>query len=59
MASKCAIEAVQIHGANGFDEDKYNVAKLLRDSKKFKIIGGTVEIQRMVIAREVFKEHKE
>lgn len=46
----------KIFGGNGFNES-YPVEKLLRDSKTLQIYGGTSEIQRLVIARELRKKY--
>ncbi|KAL3069084.1 hypothetical protein niasHT_034314 [Heterodera trifolii] len=45
-----------IFGGNGFNE-QFPVEKLLRDSKTLQIYGGTSEIQRVVIARELRKKY--
>ena len=52
-AHRVASDAVQIFGGNGFNTE-YPVEKLLRDSKIFQIYEGTSQIQRLIIAREVF-----
>jgi alkylation response protein AidB-like acyl-CoA dehydrogenase len=52
MAMAATIEAVQIHGGNGYTKD-YNVERYMRDIKIFEIFEGTNEIQRLVIARHV------
>ena len=46
-------DAVQVFGGNGFNTE-YPVEKLLRDSKIFQIYEGTSQIQRVIIAREIF-----
>ena len=46
-------DAVQVFGGNGFSTE-YPVEKLLRDSKIFQIYEGTSQIQRLIIAREIF-----
>ncbi|PSG97571.1 acyl-CoA dehydrogenase [Thermoplasmatales archaeon SW_10_69_26] len=46
-----AVEAVQIHGGNGYSTD-YDVERYMRDAKITEIYEGTSEIQRTVIARE-------
>jgi acyl-CoA dehydrogenase len=53
MAHRVASDAVQVFGGNGFNTE-YPVAKLLRDSKIFQIYEGTSQIQRLIIAREIF-----
>lgn len=53
VANKCAADAVQIFGGNGFNSD-YPVEKLMRDAKIYQIYEGTAQIQRVIIAREHF-----
>ncbi len=48
-----ATEAVQIFGGYGYIKD-YPVEKLFRDAKITEIYEGTSEIQRIVIARELY-----
>ncbi|HHO51367.1 MAG TPA: acyl-CoA dehydrogenase [Deltaproteobacteria bacterium] len=52
-AHRIASDAVQIFGGYGYNTE-YPVEKLLRDSKIFQIYEGTSQIQRMIIARELF-----
>ncbi|MEM6454249.1 MAG: acyl-CoA dehydrogenase family protein [Acidobacteriota bacterium] len=52
----CAERGVQIHGGYGFIKD-YRAEKFFRDCKICTIGEGTSEIQRMVIARNLLKEH--
>lgn len=49
-----ATEAVQIFGGYGYMRD-YPVEKLMRDAKATEIYEGTNEIQRVVIARELYR----
>jgi alkylation response protein AidB-like acyl-CoA dehydrogenase len=49
-------EAVQILGGYGYIEE-YPVERMLRDAKITQIYEGTNEIQRLVIAREMLREH--
>lgn len=58
VANRAAQEAVQIFGGAGFNAE-YPVEKLMRDAKIFQIYEGTAEIQRIVIARELFAQAKE
>ncbi|KAI9501903.1 hypothetical protein GGI25_000217 [Coemansia spiralis] len=51
-ANKCASDAVQIFGGNGFNTE-YPVEKLMRDAKIFTIYEGTSQIQRLIISRAV------
>jgi acyl-CoA dehydrogenase len=53
MAMKVATDAVQIFGGYGYSKE-YPVEKLMRDAKIFQIYEGTSQIQRMIIARELF-----
>jgi alkylation response protein AidB-like acyl-CoA dehydrogenase len=57
LASETAMfvtdEAVQIFGGYGYVKD-YPVERLLRDAKVTEIYEGTSEIQRVVIARELY-----
>jgi len=57
MATKCALDAIQILGGNGYIND-YPCGRLLRDAKLMEIGGGTSEIRRLVIGREINSEYK-
>ncbi|XP_017774922.1 PREDICTED: probable medium-chain specific acyl-CoA dehydrogenase, mitochondrial [Nicrophorus vespilloides] len=57
IANKCASDAVQIFGGNGFNSD-YPVEKLMRDAKIYQIYEGTSQIQRIIISREVLGRAK-
>jgi acyl-CoA dehydrogenase len=46
-------DAVQVFGGYGYTRD-YPVEKLMRDAKVFQIYEGTSQIQRLVIAKEIF-----
>ena len=50
-----AIEATQIFGGYGYIKE-YPVERAMRDSKLISIGGGTSEIQKMIIARELLGE---
>ncbi|RRQ47441.1 acyl-CoA dehydrogenase [Maribacter algicola] len=52
VAMETTIEAVQIHGGNGFVKD-YHVERLMRDAKITQIYEGTSEIQKIVISRSI------
>ena len=54
MAMRTSTEAVQIFGGYGYMRD-YPVEKLMRDAKATEIYEGTNEIQRVVIARELYR----
>ena len=51
-AMDTAVEAVQIHGGNGFVKE-YHVERLMRDAKITQIYEGTSEIQKIVISRSI------
>ena len=52
-AMKVTTDAVQIFGGYGYMKE-YPVEKLMRDAKLFQIYEVTSQIQRLVIAREIF-----
>jgi alkylation response protein AidB-like acyl-CoA dehydrogenase len=52
IATTCAREAVQVHGAYGYIEE-FPVARFYRDAKVLEIGEGTSEIQRVLIARSL------
>jgi len=52
-AMKVATDAVQVFGGYGYVKE-YPVEKLMRDAKLFQIYEGTSQIQRLVIAKEIF-----
>lgn len=52
VAMDTTVEAVQIHGGNGFVKE-YHVERLMRDAKITQIYEGTSEIQKIVISRGV------
>lgn len=58
-ASKTAmdvtIEAVQVHGGNGYVKE-YHVERLMRDAKITQIYEGTSEIQKIVISRSILRD---
>jgi acyl-CoA dehydrogenase len=53
MAMKVATDAVQVHGGYGYSRE-YPVEKLMRDAKIYQIYEGTSQIQRLIIAKEIF-----
>jgi isovaleryl-CoA dehydrogenase len=55
MATKVALDAIQLLGGNGYIND-YPTGRLLRDAKLYEIGAGTSEIRRMLIGRELFEE---
>ncbi|XCF06174.1 acyl-CoA dehydrogenase [Tamlana crocina] len=55
VAMDHTVEAVQIHGGNGFVKE-YHVERLMRDAKITQIYEGTSEIQKIVISRSLIRE---
>lgn len=59
FASKTAmdttVEAVQIHGGNGYVRE-YHVERMMRDAKITQIYEGTSEIQKIVISRGISRD---
>ncbi len=56
VAVKAALDAVQIHGANGCSDD-YPVARYLRDAKTLEIIEGSNQMQQLIISKYGYQEH--
>lgn len=52
VAMDVAVEAVQVHGGNGYVKE-YHVERLMRDAKITQIYEGTSEIQKIVISRSI------
>ena len=52
---RVATDAVQIFGGYRYTKE-YPVEKLMRDAKLLQIYEGTSQIQRMVIARNLFAQ---
>ncbi len=48
-------KAVQLHGGYGYTKD-YPVERMMRDAKITEIYEGTSEVQKMVIAADIFKK---
>ncbi len=55
VAMDTTVEAVQIHGGNGYVKD-YHVERLMRDAKITQIYEGTSEIQKIVISRSILND---
>ncbi|MGK5082374.1 acyl-CoA dehydrogenase family protein [Bdellovibrionota bacterium FG-1] len=55
MANEVAAEAVQALGGYGYMRE-YGVERAMRDAKLYEIGGGTSEIQKLIIAKQVIKE---
>lgn len=56
-ANFCATNAIQIHGGNGYNRE-YPVEKLFRDAKIYEIYEGTSQIQRLIISRQILRQHE-
>ena len=54
-ATAMTLDAIQCLGGNGYTNE-FPTGRLLRDAKLFEIGGGTSEIRRMLIGRELFNE---
>ena len=52
-AMEVTTDAVQVFGGYGYMKE-YPVEKLMRDAKLYQIYEGTSQIQRLVIAKEIF-----
>lgn len=56
VANRCANRSMQIHGALGYSRD-YDIERGWRDQRISEIYEGTSEIQRIVIASNLFRPH--
>ena len=54
--TRCANWAIQVHGGYGYLTE-FSVERYWRDARICEIYEGTTEIQKMVIAAQVLKEH--
>jgi isovaleryl-CoA dehydrogenase len=52
-----ALEAIQALGGNGYTND-YPAGRILRDAKLYSIGGGTNEIRRWLVGREIMKNYQ-
>ena len=55
VAMETTVEAVQIHGGNGYVKE-YHVERMMRDAKITQIYEGTSEIQKIVISRSILQK---
>ena len=55
-ASRCANSAIQVHGGYGYLAE-FHVERYWRDARITEIYEGTTEVQKMVVAAQVLKEH--
>lgn len=56
LAVNVALDAVQIHGANGCS-DAYPVQRYLRDAKVMEIIEGSNQMQQIIISKHGYHDH--
>lgn len=56
LSVRAADEAIQVLGGYGYMTE-YRVERFYRDAKLYEIGGGTSEIQKLVIAKEIAKEY--
>ncbi len=54
-ASKITHDALQVFGGYGYSKD-YPVERYFRDARVTEIYEGTSEIQRVVIARQIYRD---
>ncbi len=55
IVCRCADRALQIHGGMGYMKDLV-IERIYRDARLLRIVDGTSEIQRIVIARSVLQD---
>ena len=55
MATRACMNAIQIHGGNGYTKD-FPVERYMRDAKLCEIGEGSSQIQRIIIARHLLAE---
>jgi len=55
-ATKCANWAIQVHGGYGYLAE-FHVERYWRDARITELYEGTTEVQKMVVAAQVLKEH--
>ncbi len=55
VARNAANRMLQVHGGYGFS-DEYAISRLYRDARALDFLGGTTQIQRVIIAQDVFRE---
>jgi alkylation response protein AidB-like acyl-CoA dehydrogenase len=54
VARDTANKMLQVHGGYGFS-DEYAISRVYRDVRALRLLGGTDEIQRFAVARELFE----
>ena len=55
IATKACLNAIQIHGANGYTKE-FPVERYMRDAKLCEIGEGSNEVQRLIIARHLLEQ---
>lgn len=55
VARDTANKMLQVHGGYGFS-DEYSISRIYRDVRALRLLGGTDEIQRYAVARNLFDE---
>jgi len=55
MATRAGLDAIQVLGGYGYMRE-YPVERYMRDAKLLEIGGGTSEVQKLIIARELLRE---
>jgi alkylation response protein AidB-like acyl-CoA dehydrogenase len=55
LSTQNALKAIQVHGGYGYLKD-FGVERSLRDSKLASLGGGTTEIQKLIISRQLLGE---
>ena len=55
--TQVALECMQAFGGNGYINE-YECGRLVRDAKLYEIGGGTTEVRRWLIGRELMKENE-
>ncbi|MEO1199238.1 MAG: acyl-CoA dehydrogenase family protein [Pseudomonadota bacterium] len=56
MVGRVADRAVQIHGGAGYMTE-YGIERFYRDVRLFRLYEGTTQIQQLIIARQMLREH--
>ena len=56
LGFRVADRCMQVHGGIGLATE-LPISKMWRDARSFMITEGPVEVMRMVLAREIFREH--
>jgi alkylation response protein AidB-like acyl-CoA dehydrogenase len=55
VAQTTANKMLQVHGGYGFS-DEYAISRIYRDVRALRLLGGTDEMQRYAVARDIFDE---